>query len=60
MSNCKSSRLKGYDYAQAGLYYITVCVQDRLHLFGKITNGKMQLNDVGKMLTKREYTSVNF
>jgi putative transposase len=33
----KSIRLKGYDYSQAGLYFITIAVQDRLCLFGKIT-----------------------
>ena len=35
----KSIRLKGYDYSQAGLYFITICCQDRKHRFGKITVG---------------------
>lgn len=43
----RSIRLKGYDYSQEGLYFITICVQDRACLFGKIANGKMALNDVG-------------
>jgi hypothetical protein len=43
----RSIRLKGYDYSQAGLYFITICCQDRACLFGEITNGKMALNDVG-------------
>jgi putative transposase len=43
----KSIRLKGYDYSQAGLYFITICVQDRKHLFGKIIDGTMILNDFG-------------
>ena len=34
-----SIRLKGYDYSQAGLYFITICVQDRKCLFGKIAVG---------------------
>lgn len=34
--NRRSIRLKGYDYSQAGLYYITICVQNRECLFGKI------------------------
>ena len=46
----KSIRLKGYDYSQAGLYFITICVQDRECLFGKIENGEMILNDAGKMV----------
>jgi REP element-mobilizing transposase RayT len=32
----KSIRLKGYDYSKAGLYYITICTDDRKCLFGKI------------------------
>ena len=46
----KSIRLKGYDYSQAGLYFITICVQDRKCLFGKIENGEMILNDAGIMV----------
>jgi putative transposase len=46
----RSIRLKGYDYSQAGLYFITICCQDRAHLFGKIINGEMILNDAGKMI----------
>ena len=34
-----SIRLKGYDYSQAGLYFITICVQHRLCLFGDIPVG---------------------
>ena len=45
-----SIRLKGYDYAQAGLYFITICVQNRKCLYGDITNGKMNLNDAGRMV----------
>jgi len=33
----RSIRLKGYDYSQAGLYFITICVQDKACLFGEIT-----------------------
>lgn len=34
--NRRSIRLKEYDYSQPGLYYITICVQNRKCLFGKI------------------------
>ena len=37
----KSIRLKGYDYSQAGLYFITICVQDRKCLFGKIVGASL-------------------
>jgi putative transposase len=48
----RSIRLKGYDYAQAGLYFITVCVQNRACLLGEIQNGVMVLNDAGKMVER--------
>ena len=35
----RSIRLKGYDYSQAGAYFITICTHERKHLFGKITVG---------------------
>jgi REP element-mobilizing transposase RayT len=46
----KSIRLKGYDYSQAGLYFITICCQNRGHLFGNVINKQMILNDAGKMI----------
>jgi REP element-mobilizing transposase RayT len=46
----KSMRLKGYDYTQAGAYFVTICVNDRRHLLGKITNGEMILNEPGEMV----------
>ena len=45
----RSIRLKGYDYSQEGLYFITICCQDKICRFGKIENGKMILNDLGKI-----------
>ncbi len=48
----RSIRLKGYDYSQAGLYFITICCQNRECRFGDVVNGKMQLNDAGTMVEK--------
>ena len=48
--NRRSIRLKGYDYSQTGLYYITLCIKDRLCLLGKIENEKIVLNDAGVMV----------
>ena len=45
----KSIRLKGYDYSQPGLYFITVCCEDRECRFGKIENNKMVLNENGNI-----------
>jgi putative transposase len=50
--NRKSIRLKGYDYSQAGLYFVTICCQNRTHFYGRIENNIMQLNDAGKMIEK--------
>ena len=46
----KSIRLKGYDYSQAGLYFITICCQNRACLFGDIVDDEMVLNDAGIMV----------
>ena len=43
----RSIRLKGYDYAQAGAYFVTIVTQDRAWLFGGVVDGEMQLNDAG-------------
>ena len=48
----KSIRLKNYDYSQAGLYFITICTENRLHLFGEIVDDSMVLNDAGLMIDK--------
>jgi REP element-mobilizing transposase RayT len=46
----RSLRLKGYDYSQAGAYFITVCVEDRACLFGEVIGDQMHLNDAGRMV----------
>jgi putative transposase len=47
----RSVRLKGYDYSQAGAYFVTICIEDRQCLLGDIVKGEMQLNDFGKIVT---------
>ena len=48
----RSIRLKGYDYASVGLYFVTICTQNRECLFGEIKNDEMVLNDAGRMVEK--------
>ena len=48
----RSIRLKGYDYSQEGIYFITVCTYDRKCLLGKIENGKMEINIAGQIVEK--------
>ena len=45
----KSIRLKGHDYSQDGFYFITLRCWNRNHFFGKIQNGVMFFNDLGKI-----------
>jgi hypothetical protein len=44
--------INGYDYSQPGAYFVTICTQDRLHLFGEVKNGKMILNEFGIIAAK--------
>ncbi|MNK30625.1 Transposase IS200 like protein [compost metagenome] len=50
--NRRSIRLKGYDYSKEGLYFVTICCQDRAYRFGKVVNGQMALNAAGLMVDK--------
>ena len=44
-----SSRLQTWDYGSNGSYFITICTKSREHFFGEIVDGKMQLNEIGKI-----------
>ncbi len=46
----RSIRLKGFDYSQAGWYFVTICAQNREILFGDVIDGKMVLNTFGKII----------
>lgn len=35
----KSIRLKGYDYSKEGMYFITICTQNKENIFGEINVG---------------------
>ena len=45
----RSIRLAGYDYAQPGAYFVTLCVQDRLCLLGEIAHKAMTFSDWGRI-----------
>jgi putative transposase len=45
----RSIRLQGYDYGQAGLYFITICAWQRQCIFGEIEDGEMHLNSLGEI-----------
>jgi REP element-mobilizing transposase RayT len=46
----RSIRLAGYDYAQPGAYFVTLCVQDRLCILGEIAEGEMHPNTAGLVI----------
>jgi putative transposase len=48
--NRQSIRLKGFDYSQAGAYYITVCAWDRECLLGQMEDGQMEMNEAGRIV----------
>ncbi len=48
----RSIRLKGYDYSQAGGYYITIVTQQRVCFLGAVEDGEMRLNQAGLMVDK--------
>jgi putative transposase len=45
-----SIRLPGYNYAQAGEYFVTVTTHDRECVLGAIENEEVELSDIGKIV----------
>ncbi len=50
----RSIRLKEYNYAQAGAYFVTIVTYQRESLFGEIVDGVMKLNEWGE-IARREW-----
>jgi len=46
----RSIRLKGYDYAREGMYFVTIVVRDRVCLFGEVVDGEMRPNQFGRIV----------
>ncbi|MGM0479412.1 MAG: transposase [Bacteroidota bacterium] len=53
----ESGRLTGWDYSGSGQYFITINTYDRACLFGDIVDGKMILNDFGKIAADEWFKS---
>lgn len=45
-----STRLQNYDYGQNGMYFVTVCTQNRECFLGEITSGEMKFSEMGKII----------
>ena len=48
----RSIRLKGFDYAGAGAYYVTIVAWRRECLFGEVVNGEIMLSQYGEIVQK--------
>jgi len=46
----RSIRLSGYDYAQPGAYFVTLCIWQRESLLGEVVEGEVVLSEVGQIV----------
>ena len=49
MQGRKRNRKLDFDYSSEAIYFVTICTQNRVHYFGKIDSGKMNLSNFGKV-----------
>jgi putative transposase len=47
--NRRLMRLPGYDYSQAGGYFVTICTRNQAPHFGHVDNSKVQLTSIGEI-----------
>jgi putative transposase len=48
MPQRRSIRLRGYDYARSGYYFITICTENRACTLGSIENNVLTLSTAGR------------
>ena len=48
MQSRKRNRKWDFDYSKDAICFITINTKNKIHHFGKIRNGKMELNELGK------------
>jgi putative transposase len=46
----RSIRLKEYDYTSPGAYFVTICTQGHICIFGDVVDGEIVLNAAGRMV----------
>ena len=44
----RSIRVRGYDYSQRGVYFVTICAHGRDSLFGRVQEDAVRLNAAGE------------
>jgi len=48
----ESTRLKDWDYSSPGYYFVTICTRKFDPIFGDVTQGRVELSEVGKIAKK--------
>ena len=46
----RSIRLEGYDYAQPGAYFVTICTHRWINMFGNVSSSEIMLNPLGRVV----------
>jgi len=47
-----SARLRGWDYASAGLYFVTICIKNRVPCLAEIVEGTVRLSPIGEIVAE--------
>ena len=48
--NRSTTRLREFDYASSGAYFVTVCAAQKAHLFGAVSSGEVQCSEIGDVI----------
>ena len=46
----RSIRLRGFDYAQAGAYFVTICTRRSACVLGEVVAGEVRLSEAGRVV----------
>ncbi len=55
----RSTRLRGWDYSRAGVYFVTICTYQRECWLGEIVDGQMRLSAAGHLVEEQWYAIPN-
>jgi len=47
-----SLRLTGYDYGSSGIYFVTLCTQQRRRILSSVKDGKVELSKLGELVSR--------
>ena len=50
MQDRNRNRKSDFDYSKDAICFITINTKNKIHPFGKIRNGKIELNELGKII----------